>query len=75
MRPSAFAADLSPSLGPGAQPRFIVAVGVVGGLGSTGQMQYSIFGDTVNTASRMESHGVPEKIHISKVIHQDLGNH
>jgi class 3 adenylate cyclase len=38
---------------------------VVGGVIGTHKFQYDIWGDTVNTAARMESHGVPGRIHIS----------
>jgi class 3 adenylate cyclase len=33
---------------------------------------YDLWGDTVNTASRMESSGAPDEIHISKEVHERL---
>lgn len=43
---------------------------VVGGVIGTHKFQYDIWGDTVNTAARMESHGHPGRIHVSAVTRE-----
>ena len=36
------------------------------------KFSYDLWGDTVNTASRMESHGVPGQIQVSQVTYERL---
>lgn len=38
----------------------------VAGVIGTKKFQYDVWGDTVNTASRMESHGVPDRIQVTR---------
>ena len=45
---------------------------VVAGVIGTSKFIYDLWGDAVNTASRMESHGVPGRIHISKTTESEV---
>lgn len=45
---------------------------VVAGVIGTQKFSYDIWGATVNTASRMESHGVPGKIHVTAEFRDQL---
>jgi guanylate cyclase len=42
---------------------------MIGGVIGKQKFHYDVWGDTVNTASRMESHGVPGKIQITQATH------
>ncbi len=47
---------------------------VVAGIIGTKKFSYDLWGDTVNIASRMESHGQPGQIQISEITMKLLGN-
>ena len=48
-----------------------VTAGVIGDV----RMAYDVWGDTVNVASRMESHGVPGRIHVSAAYRDLAASH
>ena len=45
---------------------------VVGGVIGKRKFSFDLWGDTVNTASRMESHGQPDRVHVSEATFQLL---
>jgi len=60
---------------PGLQMRSGIHSGpVVAGIVGVKKFQYDIWGDTVNTAARMESSGVAEKVNISVVTYNYVKN-
>ena len=48
---------------------------VVAGVIGSHRFLYDIWGDTVNLASRLESHGLPGRVHVSPEISQRLTGH
>lgn len=47
---------------------------LVAGVVGTHKFAYDVWGDTVNVAARMESHGEPDRIHIADNTRQALGD-
>jgi adenylate cyclase len=45
---------------------------IVAGVIGTTRLHYDVWGDTVNVASRLESHGVPGRIQISQSTHEAI---
>ncbi len=62
---------LSPELGGELRVRIGVHSGaLVGGVIGTKKFIYDVWGDTVNVASRMESHGSPGEVQVSEAVYE-----
>ena len=68
-------ADIREELGAPIQLRIGLHAGpAVAGVIGERKFAYDIWGTTVNIASRMESHGVPDRVHVTKIIADRLDN-
>jgi adenylate cyclase len=67
--------DLRETLNIDSEIRIGVHTGpLVAGVIGTTKYAYDVWGDTVNIASRMESHGLPGHLQVSEDVKQQLGN-
>jgi histidine kinase len=48
---------------------------VIAGVIGRSKFSYDLWGDTVNTAARMESHGMPGRVHVSEDVIRHLNGH
>jgi adenylate cyclase len=66
---------LSAAHGVDLRVRVGIAIGpVMAGVIGTDKFSYDVWGDTVNLASRLESHGLPGKIQVSDAVRKTLGD-
>ena len=69
------AATAAPGFGERLQLRIGVHSGaLIAGVIGTHKFVYDVWGDTVNTAKRMESYGAPGRIHVSTATRQMIGD-
>jgi class 3 adenylate cyclase len=65
--------DVNRELGTALQLRVGVSLGpVIAGVIGIDRFVFDVWGDVVNTAARMESHGVPGRIQVTQAVHDRL---
>jgi guanylate cyclase len=68
-------AQVSDALGVDLRIRIGIDTGpVVAGVIGRHRFIYDLWGDTVNTASRMEAHGLPDRIQVTDALRRELGD-